>query len=86
MKHIMKVSVSKDPGSSGKTRLHKIPIREHLLNKLFGAAGQVVVLIHGNTVQTVSITEVPGVDAADTHNPVGCGLKPERSRYEAIRN
>ena len=78
MKHIMNVSVSEKSSDCGIMQLHKIPIRERLLNKLFGAARQVVVLIPGNTVQAVSITEVP--------EPSGCGDNTERSHYEAVRS
>lgn len=85
MKHILNVSVSEKSSGCGIMQMHKIPVRERLLNKLFGAAGQIVVLVPGNTVQAVSITEVSGT-AAETQMPVGCGTETERSRYEAVRS
>ena len=85
MKHIMNVSVSESTRSSEKIQFRKIPVRERILTRLFGAARQVVVLIPGNTVQTVSITEVPGAAEEDAHNPMSSMCR-ERGRYETVRS
>ena len=86
MKHIMNISVSEKSHSKGTIQLRKIAVGKRIMNKLFGASGQIVVLVPGNTVQTVSITEVPGVAEEDAHKPINCNVCRERSRYEAVRS
>lgn len=59
MKHNLKISVSKEPQSGGIVRCRNVPLREKLLTRLFGKQEKVMVLIPGNTVQSVSIIELP---------------------------
>lgn len=58
MKHNLKISVSKKPKDGGIIACKSITIREKLLTRLMGSKQKVMVLIPGNTVDTVSITEV----------------------------
>ena len=59
MKHNLTISVSKDPRRGGVLQCQSISIREKLLTKLFGRKQKIMILIPGNSVSTVSITEVP---------------------------
>ena len=58
MKHNLRISVSKEPQGGGIVHCRNISIREKLLTRLLGRKQKVVILIPGNTVSTVSITEV----------------------------
>ena len=59
MKHNLTISVSKGPRRGGVLQCKNISIREKLLTKLFGRKQKIMILIPGNSVSTVSITEVP---------------------------
>lgn len=58
MKHNLKISVSKEPQTGGIVSCKSITLREKMLNRLLGQKRKVVVLIPGDSVDTVSITEV----------------------------
>ena len=58
MKHNLTISVSKEPTKSGIVQCKSISIREKLLTTLLGRKQKIMILIPGNTVSTVSITEV----------------------------
>ena len=58
MKHSLRISVSKDPQKGGIVQCRNISIREKLLTRLLGHEQKVMILIPGNTVSTVSITEI----------------------------
>lgn len=58
MKHNLKISVSKEPQEGGIVQCRNISIREKLLTRLLGCKQKVMILIPGNTVETLSITEV----------------------------
>lgn len=58
MKHNLTISVSKDPRKGGIVQCKNISIREKLLTKLLGRKQKIMILIPGNSVSTVSITEV----------------------------
>ena len=58
MRHNLCICVSKDPQKSGIVQCKNISIREKLLTRLLGRKQKVMILIPGNTVSTVSITEV----------------------------
>ena len=58
MKHNLTISVSKEPKKGGIVQCKSISIREKLLTKLLGRKQKIMILIPGNTVSTVSITEV----------------------------
>lgn len=58
MKHNLTISVSKKPKTGGIVQCKSISIREKLLTKLLGRKQKIMILIPGNTVSTVSITEI----------------------------
>ena len=58
MKHNLRISVSKEPQKGGIVQCRNISIREMLLTRLLGRKQKVMILIPGNTVSKVSITEV----------------------------
>lgn len=57
MKHNLTISVSKDPRRGGIMQCQNISIREKILTKLLGRKQRVMILIPGNSVSTVTITE-----------------------------
>ena len=59
MKHNLKISVSKEPQNGGIVRCRNVSLREKLLNRLLGKKENFAIFVPGNSVQTVSITEVP---------------------------
>lgn len=58
MKHNLKISVSKKPMSGGVVACRSISIRDKLLTFLFGQKNRVMILVPGDSVETVSITEI----------------------------
>lgn len=58
MKHNLKISVSKEPQTGGIVRCRNVTMRERLLTRLLGKQEKVMILIPGNTVESLSITEV----------------------------
>lgn len=58
MKHNLRISVSKEPQKGGIVQCRNITLREKLLTKLLGQPNKVMVLIPGNSVSTLSITEI----------------------------
>lgn len=58
MKHNLKISVSKEPQCGGVVRCRNVSLREKLLTRLLGRKENLVILVPGDSVQTVSITEV----------------------------
>ena len=59
MRHQLKISVSRDPPELHLVRCRQIPVRERFLRWLFGKKRRVTVIVPGDTVETVSIEEVP---------------------------
>ena len=62
MKHDLKISVSKKPTEDVVVRCKRVALRERLLRYLFGEKRRVMVIVPGDTVESVSITELPGGD------------------------
>lgn len=66
MKHNLCISVSKTPKDDGIVRYHQRTLRERLLRCLLGEKRSVTVIVPGDSVECVSITELPeGGDIAD---------------------
>lgn len=59
MKHNLKISVSKEPQAGGIVRCRNVTLREKVLTFLLGKKERVMVLIPGNTVESLSIIEIP---------------------------
>ncbi len=60
MKHNLKISVSKKPAEGGIVRCRRVTMRERLLRHFFGEKHRVTVIVPGDSVECVSITEIPG--------------------------
>jgi hypothetical protein len=66
MKHNLCISVSKTPKDGGIVRCQQRTLRERLLRCLLGEKRSVTVIVPGDSVECVSITELPdGGDTAD---------------------
>ena len=57
MKHNLKISVSKKPKNGGIVSYRNITIRERLLRILFGEKHKLTILVPGDTVQELAISE-----------------------------
>ncbi len=62
MKHKLKVSVSKEPKTGGIAAVRKVSVRERLLRMLLGEMRRVVVLIPGDKVDEIAISEEVNTD------------------------
>lgn len=60
MKHNLKISVSKVPQTRGVVTCRSVNVREKFLRFLFGRKQKVTILIPGDSVEEVSISEVAG--------------------------
>ena len=58
MKHNLRISVSKEPQRDGIVQCRNISIREKLLTWLLGRKEKVMILVPGNSVDTVSIVNL----------------------------
>lgn len=58
MKHNLNICVSKEPRTGGVVSCRNVTLREKLLTRLFGKQKKVMILIPGNTVESLSITEL----------------------------
>lgn len=66
MKHNLEISVSKKRTEGGVVRCRRVSMRERLLRHFFGEKRRLMVIVPGDSVECVSITEVPdGGDIAD---------------------
>ena len=67
MKHNLKISVAKEaplplvPDSGGIVRCRKVALRERVLRCLLGEVRRVTIIVPGDSVQALSLQEVPEV-------------------------
>lgn len=59
MKHNLNISVSKKPSEDGIVQCRNVSLREKLLTRLLGRRERVMILVPGNSVESVCIIEVP---------------------------
>lgn len=59
MKHNIRISVSKKPKNGGIVTCRTVKIRERFLSWLLGRPCKLTVLVPGDSVDTVSIVELP---------------------------
>ena len=59
MRHNLSISVSKQP-KDGIVSCRTVRLRERLLRRLLGLPRTVTILVPGDSVETVSITEISG--------------------------
>ena len=64
MRHKLKISVSKEPQTGGVVRCRSVTLRGKMLTRLLGRKERVMILIPGNTVESLDITELPEGGAA----------------------
>lgn len=64
MKHNLNISVSKKPPEGGIVQCRNVSLRENLFTRLLGRREKVMILVSGNSVESVCITEVPEGGAA----------------------
>ena len=64
MKHNLNISVSKKPSEDGIVQCRNVSLREKLLTRLLGRREKVMILVPGNSVESVCITEIPEGGAA----------------------
>ena len=58
MRHNLKISVSKDPGPDSIVQCRTVTLRERLLTRLLGKMEKVMIVIPGNCVNTLSLSQV----------------------------
>lgn len=58
MGHNLKISVSKKPVNRGVVSCRKVTVRERLVRFLFGNKVKLTVIVPGNSVRSISVTEV----------------------------
>ena len=51
MKHSLKISYTKEPGSGGIVWCRTVPLRERLLRHLFGEMRRVTIIVPGGSVE-----------------------------------
>ena len=66
MKHNLQISVSKKPIYGGVVSCRSISVRERILRFLLGAPTKLTILVPGDSVEQLSINEVPGGDRYET--------------------
>ena len=59
MKHKLKIVVSPDPVEGGVLSCRTVSLREKLLSRLLGPKAKMAVILPGNTVDRIAITEIP---------------------------
>ena len=68
MKHNLHISVSKKPVNRGIVSVRNVTVRERLMRFLLGDKVKLTVLVPGNSVKGISITEIP--DGGDSYEAV----------------
>lgn len=58
MTHDLKISISKEPQAGGVVACRTVGIREKLLTYLLGSKQKITILVPGDSVKTVAITEI----------------------------
>ena len=61
----LKISVTKAPRTDGLLACRNVPLREKLSPRLSGPPRRLMVLVPGDSVDTISITEVAGGGGGD---------------------
>lgn len=58
MKHASQISVSKKPVNSGIAAVRQVSVRERMLRFLFGDKAKLTVIVPGDSVEELAITEI----------------------------
>lgn len=59
MKHNLRISIRKEPSGNGIAYCRKVSLRERILGMLLGEKKRVTVIVPGDSVECVSIQELP---------------------------
>ena len=59
MKHDLKISISREHPGGGIVRCRTVTLRERFLDRMLGARHRMTILVPGDSVQRVTITEQP---------------------------
>lgn len=59
MKHELKISIRRAPFEGSVVRNQTVTLRERLMKRLFGEKHRVMVIVPGESVERVSISELP---------------------------
>lgn len=62
MKHNLKISIGRRADSGGIVRCKTVSLRERLLRRLFGDMRRVTIIVPGDSVEALSVQEVPEVN------------------------
>ena len=68
MKHNLRISIRKEPSGNGIAYCRKVSLRERLLRFLLGEKRRVTVIVPGDSVECVSIQELPAGGESDAQN------------------
>ncbi len=74
MRHNLKISVSKRPQSGGIVRCKNITLRERILRLLLGEKQKLMILIPGDSVDSLSINEIEEVQYEQNQVAAECGV------------
>ena len=58
MEHTLRISVSKEPASGGIVSCRQISVREHFLRFLLGEKRRVAIIVPGDSVRELAVSEV----------------------------
>lgn len=58
MKHALQISISKKPVNSGIAAVRQVSVRERMLRFLFGDKAKLTVIVPGDSVEELAITEI----------------------------
>ena len=58
MKHALQISVSKKPVNSGIAAVKQVSVRKRMLRFLFGDKAKLTVIVPGDSVEELAITEI----------------------------
>lgn len=72
MKHMLKISVSKEPQGGGIVGCRHVTVRERLLRLLLGDKRRLTVIVPGDSVRALSIVEEGGEDLEQNQVAAGC--------------
>ena len=59
MKHNLRISIRKEPSGNGIAYCRKVTLLERVLSVLFGEKRRVTVIVPGDSIECVSIQELP---------------------------
>lgn len=74
MKHHLKISVSKHPQTGGIVRLKNVSLRERFLSLLLGEKQKLMILIPGDSVDSLSINETEEAEYGQDQFAAECGV------------